>query len=76
MGLFGNSKVKYVRTDIKPVPTDPSSHWVYKIYRTSSKQEAVDFLKKKSVTSGLKYLIVEFPGGSMGRDINGIYQES
>ena len=76
MSLFGSSKVKYVRTEKKSTPLDPSSFWTYEIYKADSREEAVKFLKSKTVTKGLYYLIVEYPGGSMGRDIDGIFQES
>jgi len=76
MSLFGSSKVKYVRTEKKVVPQDPSSYWTYEIHKADSREDAVTFLKSKSVTKGLYYIIVEYPGGSMGKDIDGIFQES
>lgn len=61
-------KTTYIRTDHKGNNT-------YEVHKAPSKSVAMDFLKNKSVTKGLYYIIVETPEGNWGKDINGIYQE-
>jgi hypothetical protein len=61
-------KASYVRTDRKGQNT-------YEIYKAPSKLVALDFLKGKTVTKALYFLIVETPEGNWGKDIDGIYQE-
>ena len=48
---------------------------VYEVYKAQDKESAVAFLKTKTVTRGMYYIVVDTPEGSFGRDINGLYQE-
>lgn len=61
-------KPNYIRTDYQGANT-------YDIYSAKSKSAALEFLKNKSVTKSLYYVIIETPEGNWGKDINGIYQE-
>lgn len=47
--------------------------FTYEVYKAKSKQEALAFLKTKSVDKQYYYIEVETPEGNFGRDINGIY---
>lgn len=40
-----------------------------------NKPSAIAFLKDKTVTQKMYYVVVDTPEGSFGRDINGLYQE-
>jgi hypothetical protein len=61
-------KVKYSSTIVNGANT-------YEVYKAPSKAVALEYLKTKSVTKPLYYVIVETPEGNWGKDINGIYQE-
>jgi hypothetical protein len=45
----------------------------FEVYKANSKEQALAFLKTKSVTEKLYYIQVETPEGNFGRDINGMY---
>ena len=64
------SKVKYKET-VKG--NDGIS--VYEVYTGPDKPSAIEFLKDKTVTQKMYYVVVDTPEGSFGRDINGLYQE-
>ncbi len=48
---------------------------VYEVYRGPDRASAIAFLKTKPVDRKLYYIVVDTPDGSIGRDINGFYQE-
>lgn len=48
---------------------------VYEVYKGPDKASAMAFLKGKPVTTRMRYVVVDTPEGSFGRDINGFYQE-
>jgi hypothetical protein len=47
----------------------------YEIYSARTKNEALDFLRSRSVTEQFYYIVVETPEGHWGLDTGGIYQE-
>ena len=47
--------------------------FTYEVYKAKSKQQALAFLKTKTVDREYYYIEVETPEGNFGRDINGIY---
>ena len=47
----------------------------YEIHKAPSKSVALEYLKKKTVTKGLYYVVVETPEGNWGKDKDGIYKE-
>ena len=61
-------KTTYVRKDVKGPNT-------YEIYKAPSKAAGLEFLKMKTVTKSLYYVIVETPEGNWGKDKDGIYKE-
>jgi hypothetical protein len=63
-----SGKATYVRKDVNGSNT-------YEIYKAPSKSVALEFLKTKSVTKQLYYVIVETPEGNWGKDKDGIYKE-
>ncbi len=65
-GNAGN--VSFVRED-----RDATSTW--RVYKASSKADAMAFLSGQQVTKPLYYIVVETPEGNFGRDISGFYQE-
>lgn len=50
------------------------NQFTYECYDADTKQEALDFLKNRSVNERLYYVCVYTPEGNYGRDIDGIYQ--
>ena len=50
-------KTTYVKTEVQGPNT-------YEIHKAPSKEAALEFLKSKTVTKGLYYVIVETPGGN------------
>lgn len=61
-------KPTYLRTDQQGPNT-------YEVYKAPSKASALEFLKTKTVTRGLYYVVIETPEGNWGKDKDGIYQE-
>jgi hypothetical protein len=47
----------------------------YEVYSGANKREAIQFLSTLHVNEPLKYVVVQTPEGSWGRDIAGIYKE-
>lgn len=47
----------------------------YEEYSAASKEEAIAFLENQDVQERLRYLVVETPDGSWGKDCSGIYRE-
>ena len=47
----------------------------YEVYTAKTKDEALEFLRGKSVSKKLHYIVVETPEGKWGLDIDGIYEE-
>lgn len=69
--LFGAkkySKIKFKGKETQGINT-------YEAYTAKTKNEAIDFLKTKTLTKKLCYIVIETPQGNWGLDINGIYQE-
>lgn len=48
---------------------------VYEVYKAPDKACAIAYLKTRTVSQKLYYIVVDTPEGSFGRDINGFYQE-
>ncbi|MBP3210782.1 MAG: DUF805 domain-containing protein [Oscillospiraceae bacterium] len=47
----------------------------YEVYTAPDKASAMAYLKTRTVSQRLYYIVVETPEGNFGRDINGFYQE-
>lgn len=68
------SSVKFIGKEYKAVVRNSwSDECTYEVYKANSKEQALAFLKTKTVTKKLYYIEVETPEGSFGRDINGMY---
>lgn len=70
-----NSKEKIKKEKVKYEKTYNEGSNTYETHKAPSKSAALAFLKNKSVTKSLYYVIVETPEGNWGKDIDGIYQE-
>jgi len=70
--LFGgkrHSGVKFKETTVL------EGRSLFEVYVAGTKDEALEFLRSKSVTEKLYYIVVETPEGNWGLDIDGIYQD-
>ena len=47
----------------------------YEVYTAPDKASAMAYLRTRTVSQRLYYIVVETPEGNFGRDINGFYQE-
>eukprot|EP01083_Nonionella_stella_P262782 893237_1 len=60
----------------KPLRIEKEGAWTYEVVSASSKDEAYRYLKSRTVTQQLYYVIVETPDGNFGKDImNDIFEE-
>ena len=69
--LFGRERHPGVRFKGKTV----QGRNTYEVYAARTKDEALSFLRSRSVADRLYYIVVETPEGNWGLDIDGIYQE-
>lgn len=68
-------------TSIRPtehavLPGAMFGFYTYEVYRSDSESESVDFLNRITITERQYYVMVEFPGGRLGKDKVGIYKPS
>ena len=64
------AKVQY-----KETTTTQNGRNTYQVYIALNKADAIAFLKTKPVNQNFHYIIVEIPGGQVGRDINGFFED-
>jgi hypothetical protein len=67
-------RIKQVDTSsVKFAKTEQRRQFTYEIYNAPNREQALAFLKSRSVSKPMYYLEVETPQGKFGRDLNGIY---
>jgi hypothetical protein len=59
---------------IKFIGKEEKDSHTYEVYRAKNREQALAFLKGKTVTKDCYYIEVETPEGNVGRDVNGIYK--
>ena len=67
-------RIKHVDTSsVQYTKTEDRRRYTYEIYKAPNREQALAFLKGKTVTQPMYYIEVETPEGTFGRDLKGIY---
>lgn len=66
-------QVKFIKTERRSMG---GVDFEFDVYAADSEREALLFLSRETVGESFRYIVVETPEGSFGKDIDGVYRET